>query len=119
MSLDRRRPDQSKLLHKERNEIKFSFYRVFWKGKDYKTSIGFIIENEIKESTDYDHLKATFRPSHTDFTYQQSMDIDFRGGGDHQQEKPSIGLLQGAIAKQILPQIKINAYVSSGVYCFR
>jgi chorismate synthase len=59
-------------------------------------------------------LKAAFRPSHADFTYQQKYGHrDFRGGGRSSARETVNWVVAGAIAKQILPQIKINAYVSS------
>lgn len=112
--LDRRKPGQSKIVtqRKEADEVKF--LSGIFEGKTTGTSIGFIIENENQKSTDYDHLKDTFRPSHADFTYDQKYgNRDYRGGGRSSARETVNWVVAGAIAKQIIPEIKINAFVSS------
>jgi chorismate synthase len=112
--LDRRRPGQSKIVTQRKERDKVQFLSGIFEGKTTGASIGFIVENENQKSTDYDHLKAAFRPSHADFTYQQKYGHrDFRGGGRSSARETVNWVVAGAIAKQILPQIKINAYVSS------
>ena len=112
--LDRRKPGQSKIVtqRKEADEVKF--LSGIFEGKTTGTSIGFIIENENQKSNDYDHLKDTFRPSHADFTYDQKYgNRDYRGGGRTSARETVNWVVAGAIAKQIIPEIKINAFVSS------
>ena len=112
--LDRRKPGQSKIVtqRKEADEIKF--LSGIFEGKTTGTSIGFIIENENQKSNDYDHLKDTFRPSHADFTYDKKYgNRDYRGGGRSSARETVNWVVAGAIAKQIIPEIKINAFVSS------
>jgi chorismate synthase len=75
---------------------------------------GFIIENENQKSQDYDQLKETFRPSHADFTYDKKYgNRDYRGGGRSSARETVNWVVAGAIAKQIIPEIKITAFVSS------
>jgi chorismate synthase len=112
--LDRRKPGQSKIVtqRKEADEVKF--LSGIFDGKTTGTSIGFIIENENQKSNDYDHLKDTFRPSHADFTYDKKYgNRDYRGGGRSSARETVNWVVAGAIAKQIIPEIKINAFVSS------
>lgn len=112
--LNRRKPGQSKIVtqRKEADEVKF--LSGIFEGKTTGTSIGFIIENENQKSNDYDHLKDTFRPSHADFTYDQKYgNRDYRGGGRSSARETVNWVVAGAIAKQIIPEIKINAFVSS------
>ena len=112
--LDRRKPGQSKIVtqRKEADEVKF--LSGIFEGKTTGTSIGFIIENENQKSNDYDHLKNTFRPSHADFTYDKKYgNRDYRGGGRSSARETVNWVVAGAIAKQIIPEIKINAFVSS------
>ncbi len=112
--LDRRKPGQSKIVtqRKEADEVKF--LSGIFEGKTTGTSIGFIIENENQKSNDYDHLKDTFRPSHADFTYDKKYgNRDYRGGGRTSARETVNWVVAGAIAKQIIPEIKINAFVSS------
>ncbi len=112
--LDRRKPGQSKIVtqRKEADEVKF--LSGIFEGKTTGTSIGFIIENENQKSNDYDHLKDTFRPSHADFTYDKKYgNRDYRGGGRTSARETVNWVVGGAIAKQIIPEIKITAFVSS------
>lgn len=112
--LDRRKPGQSKIVtqRKEADEVKF--LSGIFEGKTTGTSIGFIIENENQKSNDYNHLKDTFRPSHADFTYDKKYgNRDYRGGGRTSARETVNWVVAGAIAKQIIPEIKINAFVSS------
>jgi len=114
--LDRRKPGQSKLVspRKENDEVKF--LSGIFDGITTGSPIGFLIENDNQKSTDYEHLKNTFRPSHADFTYQQKYGIrDYRGGGRASARETACRVLAGAIAKQILAKQKIiiNAFVSS------
>lgn len=112
--LDRRKPGQSKIVtqRKEADEVKF--LSGIFEGKTTGSSIGFIIENENQKSNDYDHLKDTFRPSHADFTYDKKYgNRDYRGGGRSSARETVNWVVAGAIAKQIIPEIKINAFVSS------
>jgi chorismate synthase len=112
--LDRRKPGQSKIVtqRKEADEVKF--LSGIFEGKTTGSSIGFIIENENQKSKDYDHLKDTFRPSHADFTYDKKYgNRDYRGGGRSSARETVNWVVAGAIAKQIIPEIKINAFVSS------
>jgi chorismate synthase len=73
-----------------------------------------LIANENQKSQDYDQLKDTFRPSHADFTYDKKYgNRDYRGGGRSSARETVNWVVAGAIAKQIIPEIKINAFVSS------
>ena len=83
-------------------------------GKTTGTPIGFIIENENQHSADYAHIAEVYRPSHADYVYQQKYGIrDVRGGGRSSARETVSRVVAGAIAKQVLKEIQINAYVSS------
>ncbi|MDO9261046.1 MAG: chorismate synthase, partial [Flavobacteriaceae bacterium] len=74
----------------------------------------FQIKNTQQRSNDYNHLKDTFRPSHADFTYQQKYGLrDYQGGGRSSARETANWIVAGAIAKQLIPSIKINAFTSS------
>lgn len=112
--LDRRKPGQSKIVTQRKESDSVSFLSGIFEGKTTGTSIGFIIENENQRSNDYDHLKDTFRPSHADYVYEKKYGHrDYRGGGRTSARETVNWVVAGAIAKQIIPQIKINAFVSS------
>jgi len=113
--MDRRKPGQSKIVTQRKEADEVSFYSGIFEGKTTGASIGFVIKNTDQKSKDYSHIAATFRPSHADFTYDQKYkgNRDYRGGGRTSARETANWVVAGAIAKQIIPHIKINAYTSS------
>lgn len=112
--LDRRKPGQSKIVTQRKESDTVKFLSGILDGKTTGTSIGFLIPNENQRSKDYEHIEEVYRPSHADFTYSKKYGIrDVRGGGRTSARETVNWVVAGAIAKQIIPNIKINAYVSS------
>ncbi len=112
--LNRRKPGQSSIVTQRKEPDEVRFLSGIFEGKTTGTPIGFVIENTNQKSKDYDHLQAAFRPSHADYTYEQKYGVrDPRGGGRSSARETASRVVAGAIAKQILPQIKITAFVSS------
>lgn len=113
--LDRRRPGQSKITTQRTESDFVEILSGVFEGKSTGTPIGFIIRNNDHRSGDYEHLRNTFRPSHSDFTYDKKYSIrDHRGGGRSSARETACRVVAGAIAKQILATkgIEILAYVS-------
>jgi len=118
--LDRRKPGQSKLVTQRKESDTVKFLSGIFEGKTTGTPLGFIVENENQKSGDYQHLKESYRPSHADYTYDQKFGFrDYRGGGKSSARETLNWVIAGAIARQLLGEIKINAYVSSvgEVFC--
>ena len=114
LEMKRRKPGQSSIVTQRKEEDEVQFLSGIFEGKTTGTPIGFIIPNTNQKSDDYSHIKDTFRPSHADFVYEQKYGIrDYRGGGRSSARETVSRVVGGAIAKQIIPQIKINAFVSS------
>jgi len=114
VELNRRKPGQSKLVTQRKEPDEVRFLSGIFEGKTTGTSIGFIIENTHQRSDDYDHIKDVFRPSHADFTYQKKYGHrDHRGGGRTSARETANWVVAGAIAKQIIKNIQINAFTSS------
>lgn len=112
--LNRRKPGQSKLVTQRKEEDKVQFLSGIYEGKTLGTPIAFLISNTNAKSSDYDYLKDAFRPSHADYVYQQKYQHrDHRGGGRSSARETAARVVAGAIAKQIIQPITINAYVSS------
>lgn len=112
--MQRRKPGQSKITtqRKEGDEVKF--LSGIFEGKTTGTPIGFVIENADYRSRDYNHLKDIYRPSHADFTYEKKYGVrDYRGGGRASARETACRVVAGAIAKQFLKNVKINAFVST------
>ena len=68
--LDRRRPGQSALSTPRKEEDRVEFLSGIFEGKTTGAPIAFLIRNTNQQSTDYDHLKDVYRPSHADYSYQ-------------------------------------------------
>lgn len=112
--LDRRKPGQSTLVTQRKEDDKVKFLSGIFDGKTTGTPIGFVIENTNQKSQDYDHIKDIYRPSHADFTYGKKYGIrDYRGGGRSSARETVCRVVAGAVAKQLISEIKINAFVSS------
>ncbi len=118
--LARRRPGQSKITTQRKEVDKGTIYAGVFEGTSTGAPIMIFIENQDQRSKDYNHLKTTFRPSHSDFVYQEKYGIrDYKGGGRSSARETAARVAAGAIAKIILNQYKIviRAFVSSVGLC--
>jgi chorismate synthase len=114
LEMARRKPGQSKIVSQRKEADEVQFLSGIFEGKTTGTPIGFIIPNENQKTEDYSHLKDSFRPSHADYVYEKKYGIhDYRGGGRSSARETACRVFGGAVAKQIIPDIKINAFVSS------
>ncbi|UUC44986.1 chorismate synthase [Flavobacterium cerinum] len=112
--MQRRKPGQSAIVTQRKEEDEVQFLSGIFEGKTTGTPIGFIVPNTNQKSDDYSHIKDTYRPSHADYVYEQKYGIrDYRGGGRSSARETASRVVAGAIAKQAMPEIKINAFVSS------
>lgn len=114
LEMSRRKPGQSAIVTQRKESDEVQFLSGIFEGKTTGTPIGFIIPNTNQKSDDYSHIKDNFRPSHADYVYEKKYGVrDYRGGGRSSARETASRVVAGAVAKQMLPQIKINAYVSS------
>ena len=112
--MNRRKPGQSKIVTQRKEPDTVEFYSGIFEGVTTGTPIGFVIHNTNQKSKDYSHIKDVYRPSHADYTYDQKYGVrDYRGGGRSSARETASRVVAGAIAKQFLSQIKINAYTSA------
>lgn len=111
--MDRRKPGQSAIVTQRKEPDEVEFYSGIFEGKTTGTPIGFAIHNTNQKSHDYSHIKDSYRPSHADYVYDQKYGFrDYRGGGRSSARETASRVVAGAIAKQFLSQLKINAFVS-------
>lgn len=111
--LDRRRPGQSSIVTQRKESDQVAFLSGIFEGKTTGTPIGFQIQNDNPKSKDYDHIKDTYRPSHADFVYDKKYgDRDYRGGGRSSARETACRVVAGAIAKQLLSEVSIQAFVT-------
>lgn len=112
--LNRRKPGQSKLVTQRKENDEVEFLSGIFEGISTGASIGFHIRNNDQKSGDYSHNKDIFRPSHADFVYQKKYGVrDYRGGGRTSARETANWVVAGALAKQLLKDIKFYAYVCS------
>ncbi|MFN4284762.1 MAG: chorismate synthase [Lacibacter sp.] len=93
-------------------------YPLFKSGIFNGSTTGFpitiLFENNNTRSSDYEKQRSIPRPGHADWVAHQKFGghEDYRGGG-HFSARLTTGLVAaGAIAKKLMPQITINAWVS-------
>ncbi|WP_299835641.1 chorismate synthase [uncultured Tenacibaculum sp.] len=112
--LDRRKPGQSKIVTQRKEPDTVEFLSGIFDGKSTGMPIGFVIKNTNQKSKDYNHNTNVYRPSHADYTYDKKYGIrDYRGGGRTSARETANWVVAGALAKQLLTHISINAFTSS------
>ncbi|MCA0132803.1 chorismate synthase [Winogradskyella alexanderae] len=114
LEMDRRKPGQSKIVTQRKEPDTVEFYSGIFEGTTTGTPIGFVIKNTNQKSKDYSHIKDVYRPSHADYTYDKKYGVrDYRGGGRSSARETACRVVAGAIAKQFLSTLKINAFTSA------
>jgi chorismate synthase len=112
--MQRRKPGQSAIVTQRKEEDEVLFVSGIFEGQTTGTPIAFIIENTNQKSADYTHIKEVYRPSHADYVYEKKYGLrDYRGGGRSSARETASRVAAGAVARQVIPDIKINAFVSS------
>jgi chorismate synthase len=113
--LNRRRPGQSKIVSSRNESDNVEFLSGMFDGVTLGTPIAFTVHNKDVQSSDYEHIKNIYRPSHADYTYEQKYGIrDHRGGGRASARETVARVIGGALAKQLLStfSMSITAFVS-------
>lgn len=100
---DRKEPDEVKILS------------GIFEGKTLGTPISILVYNKDANSSDYEYLKDKYRPSHSDFTYDQKYGRRaWAGGGRASARETTARVMAGVIAKKILNE-KFNTEILSYV----
>lgn len=114
--LDRRKPGQNKYATK-RNEADIVVIESgIFEGKTTGTPISMRVVNQTQRSKDYSELASLYRPGHADYTFDQKYGFrDYRGGGRSSGRETIGRVAAGAIALELLKQLKITvtAYTKS------
>ena len=116
--LARRRPGQGGFSSSREEADEVEILSGIMDGVTLGTPIGFVIRNRDNRSSDYDHLKGVYRPSHADYTYQAKYGTrDYRGGGRASARETAARVVAGALAKQVLEMmgVTIAAQATIGV----
>ena len=112
--LNKRKPGSSKFVtqRKEKDIVRIS--SGVFEGKTTGTPIALLIKNEDQKTKDYQDIKDIYRPSHADYTYDKKFgERDYRGGGRSSARETANWVVAGALAKQLIAEISINAFTSS------
>ncbi len=114
--LDRRRPGQSRFTTQRQEADRVAILSGTFEDertgglKTTGTPIALQIQNTDQRSKDYSDIRDKFRPGHGDFTYEQKYGIrDYRGGGRSSARETAARVAAGAVAKLIIPGVKIRA----------
>src|SRR5437660_10692416 len=115
--LDRRRPGQSKITTRRKEEDRCEILSGVFEGKTLGTPIAIVVRNKDARPEDYVDLAKKFRPSHADFTYEAKYGIRNWQGGGRASARETVGrVAAAAIAKRILSNFyadfDIVAYVT-------
>jgi chorismate synthase len=112
--LGRRKPGQSAIVTQRKEADEVIFLSGLFEGKTTGAPIAFMVKNNNQKSEDYTHIKDVYRPSHADYVYDKKYGLrDYRGGGRSSARETISRVVGGAIAKQVIPGVSINAFVSS------
>ncbi len=114
--LDRRRPGQSDITTPRKEADKVVILSGLYEGKTTGTPLSMMVQNKDQRPEAYEEMKAKYRPSHADYTYQTKYGIRNPEGGGRSSARETIGrVAAGAIAKKILRlagKVEVTAYVS-------
>ena len=115
--LDRRRPGQSSIVTSRDESDRCQILSGVFEGRTLGSPISILVMNKDARPEAYSEIKATYRPSHADFTYEAKYGIRNWQGGGRASARETIGrVAAGAVAKKVLNKIsptpiEIVAYV--------
>ena len=110
--LDKRRPGASRFTTQRREADQVRILSGTFEGRTTGTPISLLIENEDQRSTDYSDVAKAYRPGHADYTYNAKYGFrDWRGGGRSSARETAARVAAGAVARLIVPEVKIRAYL--------
>jgi len=112
--LDARRPGQSRFTTQRQEPDRVKILSGVFEGKTTGTPISLMIENVDQRSKDYGDVAKAYRPGHADYAYDAKYGFrDYRGGGRSSARETAARVAAGAVARLVLPEVKILAWVSA------
>ena len=110
--LDKRRPGSSRYTTQRRESDQVRILSGTFEGRTTGTPISLLIENEQQRSKDYSEIAGAYRPGHADYTYDAKYGFrDWRGGGRSSARETAARVAAGAVARLIIPEVRIQAYL--------
>ena len=111
--LDARRPGTSKFTTQRNEPDQVRILSGVFEGKTTGTPISLMIENTDQRSKDYGEIAQSYRPGHADYAYDAKYGHrDYRGGGRSSARETAARVAAGAVARLVVPEVSIVAYVS-------
>ncbi|HWJ68569.1 MAG TPA: chorismate synthase [Sphingobium sp.] len=111
--LDQRRPGTSRFTTQRREPDEVRILSGVFEGRTTGTPISLMIENVDQRSKDYSEVAKAYRPGHADYAYDAKYGFrDYRGGGRSSARETASRVAAGAVARLVIPQVQIMAYVS-------
>lgn len=121
--LDKRKPGQSKYTTQRREPDQVRVLSGVLSDENgvmttTGTPISMMIENVDQRSRDYGEIARQYRPGHADYAYDVKYGLrDYRGGGRSSARETAARVAAGAIARKIVPGLKIRgALVAMGIH---
>ena len=111
--LDQRRPGQSRFTTQRQEPDRVRILSGVFEGRTTGTPISLMIENVDQRSKDYSEVAKAYRPGHADYAYDAKYGFrDYRGGGRSSARETASRVAAGAVARLVIPDVDIFAYVS-------
>jgi chorismate synthase len=110
--LDKRRPGQNKFTTQRQEPDAVRILSGVFEGRTTGTPLSLMIENVDQRSKDYSEVAKAYRPGHADYSYDAKYGFrDYRGGGRSSARETAARVAAGAVARAIMPDVQIMAYV--------
>ncbi|UVI39367.1 chorismate synthase [Qipengyuania spongiae] len=111
--LDARRPGQNRFTTQRQEPDAVRILSGVFEGRTTGTPISLLIENTDQRSKDYSEIANAYRPGHADYAYDAKYGLrDYRGGGRSSARETAMRVAAGAVARLVLPEVSISAYVT-------
>ena len=112
--LDKRRPGTSRFTTQRREPDIVRILSGVFEGRTTGTPISLMIENVDQRSKDYSEVATAYRPGHADYAYDAKYGFrDYRGGGRSSARETASRVAAGAVARLVVPQVRIRAWVEA------
>ena len=112
--LDRRRPGTSRFTTQRQEPDRVRILSGVFEGRTTGTPISLMIDNVDQRSKDYSEVAQAYRPGHADYAYDAKYGLrDFRGGGRSSARETASRVAAGAVARLVIPQVRIRAWVEA------
>jgi len=112
--LDKRRPGTSRFTTQRQEPDQVRILSGVFEGKTTGTPINLMIDNVDQRSKDYSEVALAYRPGHADYAYDAKYGFrDYRGGGRSSARETASRVAAGAVARLVIPQVRIRAWVEA------